>query len=209
MPNPLNSEKEKMLAGKLYNADDPELTAARTNARRLTRLFNTSTEEMTDTRLKILSELLGQAGTGLWVEPPFYCDYGFNIFIGDNTYLNFNCVLLECNIIRIGKNVQIAPTVQIYTAYHPIIAAERIKGPELAAPVTIDDNVWLGGAIICPDVTIGQNSVIGAGSVVTNSIPANVVAAGNPCRIIRQLEGGNKNFDLEGESDSLGGRQRG
>ena len=189
MPTPLKSEKDKMLAGELYDASDPELTAARTNARRLMRLFNTSTEEIPDTRLKILSELLGQAGAGLWIEPPFYCDYGFNIFIGDNTYLNFNCVLLDCNIIRIGKNVQIAPTVQIYTAYHPIVAAERIKGPELAAPVTIGDNVWLGGgAIICPNVTIGQNSVIGAGSVVTKNIPANVVAAGNPCRVIRQLE---------------------
>ncbi|HEY1055070.1 MAG TPA: sugar O-acetyltransferase [Emticicia sp.] len=127
-------------------------------------------------------------GEAIDIQTPFYCDYGSNIFAGENLFINFNCTILDCARVIFGTNVFLAPNVQIYTAYHPIIASERIKGPELASPVTIGDNVWLGGGvIICPGVNIGSNTTIGAGSVVTKNIPANVVAAGNPCRVIREL----------------------
>jgi maltose O-acetyltransferase len=182
------TEREKMLAGELYQAWDPELVAARRNARRLTRLFNEVTEEERDERLKLLSELLGGMGEEVYIEPPFRCDYGKNIYLGDRVYMNFGCIVLDCADVRIGNDVMFAPNVQFYAATHPIDAMERIAGPELARPITIGDRVWIGGgAIICPGVTIGENTVIGAGSVVTKSIPANVVAAGNPCRIIRNL----------------------
>jgi maltose O-acetyltransferase len=182
------SEREKMLTGELYNAADPELTAGRQRARSLTRRFNATTEEEPGERLKILRELLGAVGPRVEIEPPFRVDYGNNIFIGDNFYANFGCIILDCARVTIGENVMLAPNVQIYAAHHPIEAAERIKGPELASPITIGNNVWIGGgAIICPGVTIGDNTTIGAGSVVTKDIPANVVAAGNPCRVLREL----------------------
>lgn len=185
---PVLTELEKMLANLFYLAADPQLTAMRTRARNLLDRYNASLPQDTGQRVALLKELLGRMGEKVWIEPPFYCDYGCHIFLGDNVYFNFNCVVLDCNRVTIGSNTQFGPAVQIYTAYHPLEAAERIKGPELAAPVTIGANVWVGGgAIICQGVTIGDNTTIGAGSIVTKSIPANVFAAGNPCRVIKSL----------------------
>ncbi|MNR87399.1 Maltose O-acetyltransferase [compost metagenome] len=184
----VRSEKQKMLEGELYLASDPELTAERKRARRLTRLYNQTTEEQSTEREDLLRELLGSVGNRIEIEPPFRCDYGSNIDAGDGLYMNFDCVILDCAPVRIGSNVLCGPGVHIYAATHPLEAEARIKGPELAKPVTIGNNVWIGGgAIIGPGVTIGENSTIGAGSVVTRDIPPNVFAAGNPCRVIREL----------------------
>ena len=183
------SEREKMLAGELYDASDPMLTAIRLCARQLTRRYNQSREDERELRASLLRELLGAVGEQAVIEPPFYCDYGENIFLGENFFMNFGGVILDCNVVRVGANVQCGPSVQLLAATHPLAATERIKGPELSAPITIGDNVWLGGGVIvCPGVTIGANTTIGAGSVVTHDIPANVFAAGNPCRVIRELE---------------------
>ena len=182
------SEREKMLAGELYDAADPELAALRLRARQLTRQYNLTREDETDLRESLLRALFGATGERVSIEPPFYCDYGGNIYLGENFYMNFGGVILDCNAVRIGANVQCGPSVQLLAATHPLVAAERIAGPELAAPIIIGDNVWLGGGVIvCPGVTIGANTTIGAGSVVTRDIPANVFAAGNPCRVIREL----------------------
>lgn len=183
------TEREKMLAGELYDSTDPELTALRMRARQRTRRFNQSNEDESGLRRSLLHELFGTVGEHLLIEPPFHCDYGQNIFIGANFFMNFGGIILDCNTVRIGDNVQCGPSVQLLTATHPLAAAERIAGQEFSAPITIGDNVWLGGGVIvCPGVTIGANTTIGAGSVVTRDIPANVFAAGNPCRVIRSLE---------------------
>lgn len=185
----MKTELEKMLAGELYLTDDAELKTMRVGARRLTRLFNCTTEDETDLRKELLRELLGSCGEKIEIEPPFRCDYGNFISVGENFYANFGCVILDCGHITIGDNVMLAPNVQIYAAYHPLDAATRTAGPELAAPISIGDNVWIGGgSIILPGVSIGENSVIGAGSVVARDIPSNVVAAGNPCRVLRTLK---------------------
>lgn len=183
------SEREKMLAGELYDAGDPELSALRRRARQLIRRYNQSDEDEADLRGSLLRELFGATGKSISIEPPFRCDYGENIHLGENFYMNFGGIILDCNFVHIGANVQCGPSVQLLAATHPLSAAERIAGPELSAPITIGDNVWLGGGVIvCPGVTIGANTTIGAGSVVTRDIPANVFAAGNPCRVIRSLE---------------------
>jgi len=136
----------------------------------------------------MLNSILGKMGTNIDIQTPFFCDYGCHIEVGDNFFANFNCVFLDCHYIKMGNNVFLGPGVQIYTAFHPVEAEERIKGPELASPVTIGDNVWIGGgSIICAGLTIGSNTTIGAGSVVVKDIPADVVAVGNPCRVIRNL----------------------
>lgn len=182
------SEKDKMLAGELYRPVDAELVADHRRATHLTRLYNATTEDETDLRTEILKDLFGAVGANPQIVPPFYCDYGSNIAVGDQFYMNYGCVILDCNRVEIGDNVMCAPYVQIYTAHHPIDAATRISGVELASPVRIGNNVWIGGgAIVCPGVTIGDNTTIGAGSVVVKDIPANVVAVGNPCRVIRTL----------------------
>jgi maltose O-acetyltransferase len=182
------TEKQKMLAGELYLAEDPELIADNKRASRLLRMYSATTEEQQEQRKQILQELLGKVGDKIFIVPPFHCDYGSNIYAGNGLYMNYGCVILDCNRVEIGENVLCAPYVQIYTAYHPIEPEIRLSGRELAAPIKIGNNVWIGGsAIICPGVTIGDNSTIGAGSVVVKDIPANVVAAGNPCRIIRHL----------------------
>jgi len=186
--NKMRTEREKMLAGELYVAADDELTALRNKARLLFAQYNLTAASQAAERHQLLKELLGACPVTIDIQPPFYCDYGVNTYIGNNCFINFNCTILDCAEVTIGENVMFAPNVQLYAAYHPIIAEERIKGPELAAPIRIGDNVWLGGGVIvCPGVTIGNNTTIGAGSVVTKDIPANVVAAGNPCRVIRQL----------------------
>ncbi|HIK03603.1 MAG TPA: sugar O-acetyltransferase [Trichormus sp. M33_DOE_039] len=182
------TEKQKMLAGELYLADDPELVADQKRASRLLGMYNATTVEQLEQRQQILQELFFQVGEKLTIVPPLHCDYGSNISIGNGTYMNYGCVILDCNQVEIGENVLFAPYVQIYAAYHPTEPEIRLTGRELAAPIKIGNNVWIGGgAIICPGVTIGDNTTIGAGSVVVKDIPANVVAVGNPCRIIRYL----------------------
>jgi maltose O-acetyltransferase len=183
------TEKEKMLAGELYLPNDPELSAESKRASRLLRMYNSTTEEQQEERRQILQALFGKIGENASITPPLHCDYGSHIYVGNNFYMNYGCVILDCNKVEIGDNVLCAPYVQIYAAYHPIDAEIRRTGRELAAPIKIGNNVWIGGgAIICPGVTIGDNTTIGAGSVVVKDIPANVVAVGNPCRIIRHLD---------------------
>lgn len=182
------TQMAKMLAGELYVADDPELYAAQLLAQDLLARFNVTAADAGDERRALLTSLFGKFGEGSVVKPTLRCDYGFNIAIGDRTFVNYDCVLLDCNRITIGSDVQFAPGVHVYTATHPIDAKERRSGVEYALPVTIEDGVWLGGgAIVCPGVTIGENTVVGAGSVVVQDLPANVVAVGNPCRVVRRL----------------------
>jgi len=150
--------------------------------------FNASSPENVAERLGILVDLLGNVGPGAWIEPPFYCDYGTQIALEEDVFLNFGCVLLDPAPIRIGAQTQLGPYVQLYTADHPREAAARVAGPELAKPITIGKRVWIGGgAIVLPGVTIGDDTTIGAGSVVSRDIPSGVVAAGNPCKVIRTL----------------------
>ena len=182
------TEKQKILAGELYLAADPELAAESKRARRLLRMYNGTTEEEQELRSQLLKELFASVGSSIEIVPPFHCDYGSNIYAGNQLYMNYGCVILDCNTVNIGENVMCGPYVQIYTAYHPTEPEIRLSLRELAAPINIGNNVWIGGsAIVCPGVTIGDNTTIGAGSVVVKDIPANVVAAGNPCRIIRYL----------------------
>lgn len=183
------SERELMLANEMYAPTDPELQKMHMQVRELMHAYNNSAPKDNDGRHKILKELLGGMGDAVEIRAPFFCDYGKHIYLGSTVFMNYNCVILDCNEVRIGDNVMFGPYVQVYTAYHPLEAGPRNSGRELAAPITIEDNVWLGGgAIICPDVTIGKNSVIGAGAVVTKSVPANVFAGGNPCKVIKEIE---------------------
>ena len=182
------SHKQRMLAGELYSAQDPELVSDHLRARRLMDKFNASLADEEALRLALLRELFAALGEGAAVRPPFRCDYGSNIRIGRGTFVNYGCVMLDCNTITVGEDVQIGPAVQIYTPDHPLDAAARRSGLESARPVVIGDNVWLGGgAIVCPGVTIGADTVVGAGSVVVRDLPPGVVAAGNPCRVLRAL----------------------
>jgi maltose O-acetyltransferase len=182
------SEREKMLANEPYLAADPELVRGRERARHLCALYNATTAHDPQRRASLLRDLFGSVGTDLWVEPPFFCDYGSQIELGERVYINCACIILDCNTVTIGDLVKIGPAVQIYTAYHPLDPDERRSGLELAAPIRIGANAWIGGGvIICPGVEIGADAVIGAGSVVTRSIPPRVVAAGNPCRVVREL----------------------
>ncbi len=181
-------EKAKMLAGELYLASDPVLRQERARARALTRRYNATAEDETELRSQILGELFGSLGPGVEIEPPFHCDYGYNISAGANLYMNFGCVVLDCCPVHIGENVLAGPYVQMCGAYHPLDPQLRLTGRELAGPIVIGNNVWIGaGAIIGANVTIGDNSVIGAGSIVIRDIPPDVLAAGNPCRVIRPL----------------------
>lgn len=184
---PLKTEKEKMLAGEIYNCLDPELEAERQKARELLWRYNL-TAAMPE-RERILRQFLGKIGQNSIIEPPFYCTYGWNIHIGDHVYLNVLCTILDCNQVHIGPRVMIGPNVQIYTAAHALQAEARIQGLEEAKAIVIEDNVWLGGgAILLPGVRIGRNAVVGAGAVVSRSVPANTVVAGNPARVIREIE---------------------
>ncbi len=184
----VKTEKEKMLSGELYNPLDALLCEERRKARLLLKELNDSRDDEEELRLRILSQLIPRAGSGLWIQPPFYCDYGSNISIGENVFFNFNCVVLDVMQVVIGSYTMCGPNVQIYTATHPLDWRERSSGVEYAKPITIGSYVWLGGgAIVCPGVTIGDRAVIGAGSVVTKDIPSDVFAAGNPCKVIRSL----------------------
>ncbi len=177
-----------MLAGELYDAQDPELSADRVRTRLLLLALNQSREDEPEEQIRLLKELLPQAGEGLMIQPPFYCDYGYNILTGEKVFFNFNCVVLDVTTVTIGSRTLFGPNVQIYTATHPTDHKVRASGLEFAKPIVIGEDVWVGGsAVICPGVTIGDRSIIGAGSVVTRDIPADVFAAGNPCRVIRSL----------------------
>jgi maltose O-acetyltransferase len=177
-----------MLGGELYLASDPELVAAHEGARLLVERFNATSVPEREVRLAVLRELIGRLGEGTEIRPPFQCDYGFPISLGARSFINYGAIILDCARVTIGDEVQIATGVQLLTATHPLEAETRRQGWESAAPISIGDGAWLGsGAIICPGVTIGENSVVGAGSVVTRNLPPAVLAVGNPCRVVREL----------------------
>ncbi|WP_430789015.1 maltose acetyltransferase domain-containing protein [Virgibacillus flavescens] len=182
------SEKQKMMDGELYDPSDPDLVEERLNARRLIRKFNQMAETDQD-RTKLLKEWFGSTGENLFIESSFKCDYGYNIHVGENFFANFDCVILDVCEVRIGENCAIAPGVHIYTATHPIDAVERISGLEYGKPVTVGDNVWIGGrAVINPGVTIGDNAVIASGAVVTKDVPDCAVVGGNPAKILKYAD---------------------
>jgi maltose O-acetyltransferase len=181
------TEREKMLAGELYDPMDPELVRDRDRARDLCQDLNATREADRDARRRLLTELFGKGGDSVWMQPPFYCDYGSNIELGERVFFNFNCIVLDVCRVTIGDFTLFGPAVQVYTAMHPMDPMAR-RSQEFAKPIAIGSDVWVGGgAIICPGVTIGPRSVIGAGSVVTRDVPAGVFAAGNPCRVIREI----------------------
>ena len=183
----MRTEKEKMLAGERYDPRDAQLSAERLRARKLCHQINALEPSAAVRRSELLSSLFGSA-TNVEIVAPFFCDYGTNIALGANVYFNVNCVVLDVAPVSIGNNVLFGPGGHVYTALHPLSAAERRAGLECGSPVAIGDDVWIGGgAIICPGVCIGIGSVIGAGSVVTRNIPESVFAAGNPCRVIRSI----------------------
>ena len=181
------SEKEKMISGELYNAFCSELIMDRECANVLFTELNTIGKATQKKREDILKKLFGKCGKNVWIESPFYCDYGYEIFVGNNVFINFNCTILDASPVKIGDNVLIGPNVQIYSATHPIDWKIRSKGLENSKPITIGNHIWIGGGVvICPGVSIGDRTTIGAGSVVTKDIPCDVVAAGNPCKIIKK-----------------------
>ena len=183
------SEKEKMLEGELYNAADPQLTLERRRAKNLCRVFNATLDEVQEKRQEILADLLGTMGSNVDIQPPFFCDYGYNIALGDGVFFNYNCIVLDVCRVEIGKGTMFGPNVQIYTATHPLDYKVRSTGLEMGKAIQIGSHVWVGGSVVInPGVTIGDRSVIGAGSVVVKDIPADVFAAGNPCRVIRSLQ---------------------
>ncbi len=183
----MSSEWQKMVAGELYDPLDPELTAARERARDLCRGLNDTRDSQQAERRRILEDLFGSGGDSVWMQPPFYCDYGSNIHLGTRVYFNFNCVVLDVCEVRVGDYTLFGPGVQILTPLHPFDAALR-RQRELGKPGEIGADVWVGGgALILAGVHIGPRTVIGAGSVVTRDIPEGVFAAGNPCRVIRDV----------------------
>lgn len=182
------SQRARMLAGELYRADDPELKAAHLRAQEITALFNATPATALTERRELLARLFEHFGDDAVVKPPFLCDYGFNISVGARSFVNYGSVCLDCNRIIIGEDVQMGPGVHLYTATHPLDAATRKSGLESALPISIGDGVWLGGGtIVGPGVSIGENTVVGAGSVVVRDLPPNVLAVGNPCRVLRSL----------------------
>lgn len=185
----IRSQRERMLNGALYQADDDDLVASRRACQRLLDAFNATQADDDDVRQQLLGELLGAFGESSVILPRFQCDYGTNISVGANTFVNYDAIMLDCAAITIGDYVSIGPRVQLLTAWHPVDDHEaRQAGWEAASPIVIGNNTWIGAAaILCPGVTVGDNSVIGAGSVVTKDVPAHVVAAGNPCRVIRAV----------------------
>jgi maltose O-acetyltransferase len=182
--------KERMLRGGLYQADDPQLAADHARAHALLERYTATSHGEEDERRRLLRELLGGVGEGVVVKPPFRCDYGRYIEIGARTFVNYDCVMLDVAPVRIGAACQLATRVQLLTAAHPLEPGPRRDGWEYGEPITIGDNVWLGGgAIVCPGVTIGDDTIVGAGAVVTRDLPAGVVAVGVPATVLRSLEG--------------------
>ncbi|MEK3823221.1 sugar O-acetyltransferase [Paenibacillus sp. FSL K6-1558] len=184
----IKSEKQKMMDGELYMANDAELSRDRESARKKTRLFNQTTEIEQETRQKLLKELFGSTAEHLSMEPNIHVDYGYNIHVGNHFYANFNCTILDVCEVRIGENCLLGPDVHIYTATHPLNPHERSTGAEFGKPVTIGNNVWIGGrAIINPGVSIGDNVVIASGAVVTKDVQGNMIVGGNPARVIKEI----------------------
>lgn len=185
----METEKEKAKAGKLYDANyDAELIAERAVCKERYFTLNNLRPSQKTEREQLVRQLLGKVGKNISIEPPFYCDYGYNIEVGDNCYFNMNCVILDGAKVTFGDNVFVAPSCGFYTAGHPFDVEQRNAGLEYAYPITVGNNVWIGAQVcVLPGVTIGDNSVIAAGSVVNKSIPSNVLAAGNPCRVIREI----------------------
>lgn len=182
------NEKEKMLAGMLYNPETPELIADRERVKVLCFEYNNTIPNNREKRISLMSEILGKTGDKCWIEQNFWCDYGYNIEVGENFYANHNLTILDPAKVVFGDNVFIGPNCGFYTAEHPLKAEERNKLLEYAYPITVGNNVWIGGSVtILAGVNIGDNVVIGAGSVVTKDIPSNCVALGNPCRVIKTL----------------------
>ncbi|QLY40990.1 sugar O-acetyltransferase [Hujiaoplasma nucleasis] len=189
------TEKEKMLKGLLYNPSDPDIRNEFIEAKRKVRLFNNTNEDELELRTSILKSILGSMGKNAYIEPPFRCDYGKNIHVGDYFYANYNCVILDAVPIHIGSYVLLGPNVGIYPINHPIDKDIRKIWVEYGQSIRIEDNVWIGGhVVINGGVTIGQGSIIGSGSVVTRDIPENVIAAGNPCKVIRKITEEDKKF---------------
>jgi maltose O-acetyltransferase len=185
----MNGEKAKMLSSDLYDPSDPTLAAEREQARALTRWYNGTTADESGTRRRILEELLGSTGERLQVEPPFRCDFGSNVRVGDDVFLNYDCVFLDVCRVILGDDCLFGPGVNVYTATHPLDPAERASGLEYGDPVAFGDDVWVGGrAVVTPGVTVGDNAVVGAGAVVTDDVPSDVVVAGNPARVVRKLD---------------------
>jgi len=184
----MRTERQKMLAGELYDPRDPELTAARERARTLCAALNGSQDPQQGGRRRILEELFGSGGDSVWMQPPFYCDYGSNIHLGTRVFFNFNCTVLDVCEVRISDYALFGPGVQILTPLHPLDAALR-RSQEYGKPIDIGADVWVGGgALILAGVHIGARSIIGAGSVVTRDVPEGVLAVGNPCRVIKELD---------------------
>ncbi len=191
----MKSAKEKMIAGELFLDMGGELFQERQQAKKMLHEFNQMDPTKVKARNQIIKKLFGKTSNRFFIEPPFRCDYGYNIEIGDNFYANYNLVILDGAKVIIGDNVMIAPNVSLFTASHPIDPIQRTEGWEFSKPITIGHQVWIGGnTVINPGVSIGDNSVIGSGSVVTKDIPANVVAVGNPCRVIRHIEATTENI---------------
>lgn len=185
----MKTEKEKMIAGEMYNPADATLVKDRERARRLVRLFNQSLETEGAKRTEYLKDLLGSTGENVYMEPNIRFDYGYNTYVGENFFANFDCTILDVCEVRIGDNCMIAPGVHIYTAAHPLDPTERNSGKEFAKPVTIGNNVWIGGSsVINPGVEIGDNVVIASGAIVTKNVPDNVVVGGNPAKVIKHLD---------------------
>ncbi|MEK3974979.1 MULTISPECIES: sugar O-acetyltransferase [unclassified Psychrobacillus] len=185
----MKPEKEKMLCGEMYNPADPELVLERENARRKVRIYNQTLESEGQKRVELLKDLLGSTGELVYMEPNIRFDYGYNTYVGENFFANFDCTILDVCEVRFGDNCMLGPSVQIYTATHPITPMERNSGKEYAKPIIIGNNVWIGGnAVINPGVCIGDNAIIASGAVVIKNVPANVVVGGNPAKIIKEIE---------------------
>ena len=188
------TEKEKMLSGKPYKGFNDELVKERQDTKEVLYDFNLLRPSEIEKRNEWIGKLFGRVGKEFYIEPPFRCDYGYNISIGENFYSNYNCTILDCAQVTIGNDVLFGPNVSLFTAGHPIHSVPRNEGIEYAFPITIGNNVWIGGGVIVnPGITIGDNVVIGSGSVVTKDIPPNVIAVGNPCKVLKEITDEDRN----------------
>lgn len=200
----METEKDKMMSGKLYKAFGTQLLKERQNAKELIFEFNALKPSEINKRNNLIKKLFSKTKSNFFIEPPFRCDYGYNIEIGKNFYANYNLIILDCAKVTIGDNVLIGPNVGIYTAGHPLHFEKRIQEFEYAHPITIGNNVWIGGnVVINPGITIGDNTVIGSGSVLTKNIPSNVIAVGNPCKVLREINENDKIYSDKKHEDLI------